>query len=64
MPLVGLHLQVPKAALPFYVGLAAMVVFDLVDWPLTVVLGVGHYVQMTSHNRLIREAAAGVDAGI
>lgn len=63
VPLLGIHLEVQKAVLPFYVGLAATVALDLVDWPLALVVGVGHYVAMNSHNQMIREGAAGVHAG-
>jgi hypothetical protein len=43
VPLVGLRLPVPPPeALTFYGGLAALAAIDLVDWPLAVVIAIGH----------------------
>ena len=43
VPLVGWRLPVPPPELlTFYGGLAALAAFDLVDWPLVVVIAVGH----------------------
>jgi hypothetical protein len=43
VPLVGWRLPVPPPeALTFYGGLAALAAIDLVDWPLAVVIAIGH----------------------
>ena len=43
LPLVGWRLPVPPPELlTFYAGLAALAAFELVDWPLVVVIAVGH----------------------
>jgi hypothetical protein len=43
VPLVGWRLPVPPPELlTFYGGLAALAAIDLVDWPLAVVIAIGH----------------------
>ena len=41
--------------LAFYGGLTAMAVLGFLDWPVAVVLGVGHLLAADQHHRILRE---------
>jgi hypothetical protein len=63
IPLLDATIEMPREMVPFYVGLAATAAIDLVDWPLAILVGLGHYIATNSHNHLVKEIAEGVDAG-
>lgn len=63
VPLLDATIEMPREMVPFYVGLAATAAIDLVDWPLAILVGLGHYIATNSHNHLVKEIAEGVDAG-
>lgn len=49
LPLVGWRVPVPPPELlSFYVGLAAIAAIDLIDWPLALVIAVGHELARSS----------------
>ena len=48
------RLPSPKQ-LAFYGGIAALAVFGVVDWPVAVVLGVGHLLAEDHHHRALVE---------
>ena len=39
----------------YYLGLVALVAFDVLDWPLALVIGVGHLLADNSHHAAIKE---------
>ena len=49
--------------LAWYAGLAVMVVLEVVEWPLAVVIAVGHEIAHRARKRAIRELAEGIEAG-
>lgn len=63
IPLVDAQLDVPREMIPFYAGLAATVVLDLVDWPIALLMAVGHYLAAQGRTEALREFAAGAELG-
>lgn len=55
------RVQHPRFA--WYAGLAFMAAIEIIEWPLAVVMMVGHEISHRAHNRALRELAEGVEAG-
>ncbi len=51
------------ARIAWYAGLGAMAAFELVEWPLALLIGVTHAIETRSHDQIVEELASGVDAG-
>jgi len=49
--------------LAWYVGLTVMALFEVVEWPIAIVIAVGHEIAHRSRNRGLRELAEGIEAG-
>ena len=55
LPLVG-QVEIPRPEqLAYYGGLAALAAFELIDWPVAVVIAAGHLMAANHHNRLLEE---------
>jgi hypothetical protein len=55
LPLVG-QMEIPRPEqLAYYGGLAALAAFELIDWPVAVVIAAGHLMASNHHNRLLEE---------
>jgi hypothetical protein len=55
LPVVG-QVQVPRPdQLAYYGGLAALAAFELIDWPVAVVIAAGHILASNHHNRVLEE---------
>jgi hypothetical protein len=55
LPVVG-QLEIPRPEqLAYYGGLAALAVFELIDWPVALVIAAGHLLASNHHNRLLEE---------
>ena len=55
LPVVG-QVQVPRPdQLAYYGGLAALAAFELIDWPVAVVIVAGHILASNHHNKLLEE---------
>ncbi|OBI47443.1 hypothetical protein A5707_19355 [Mycobacterium kyorinense] len=55
LPLVG-QVQVPRPEqLAYYGGLAALAAFELIDWPVALVIAAGHVLASNHHNKLLEE---------
>lgn len=63
VPVVNCGIDVPREMIPFYAGLAVTALLDLIDWPLALILGAGHYIVARSHSQAIRELTEGLEAG-
>jgi hypothetical protein len=50
----AVRLPAPKQ-LAFYGGIAALAVFGIIDWPVAVVLGVGHLLAEDHHHKALVE---------
>jgi hypothetical protein len=63
LPLVPWSVEVPRRLLPYYIGLGAMAVLDVIEWPLALLIAAGHTVASQAHNKALRELAEGIESG-
>jgi hypothetical protein len=55
LPIVG-RVQIPRPdQLAYFGGLAALAAFELIDWPVAVVIAAGHVLASNHHNRVLEE---------
>lgn len=55
LPIVG-QVAIPRPEqLAYYVGLAALAAFELIDWPIALVIATGHILASNHHNRMLEE---------
>lgn len=55
LPLLG-QVDIPRPEeLAYYGGLAALAAFELIDWPVALVIAAGHIMASNHHNRLLEE---------
>jgi hypothetical protein len=55
LPVVG-QVEIPRPEqLAYYGGLAALAAFELIDWPVAVVIAAGHLLASNHHNRVLEE---------
>ncbi len=55
VPIFG-RLEIPRPEqLAYYGGIAALAAFELIDWPVAVVIAAGHLMASNHHNRLLEE---------
>jgi hypothetical protein len=60
---VTVTLQHPERA-AFYAGLLALALIEVIDWPVAVLICVGHTVAHRAHNRALQGIAQGLEAGV
>ena len=48
----------------WFAGLALMAALEIIDWPVALVIAVGHEIAHRARNQALRELAEGVEAGI
>jgi hypothetical protein len=61
LPVVGAVSLPPSDQLAFLGGVAALVAFGVVDWPVGVLLGVGHLLAADRSNRMFAEFGAALE---
>ena len=55
LPMIG-QVQIPRPdQLAYFGGLAALAAFELIDWPVAVVIAAGHILANNHHNRVLEE---------
>jgi hypothetical protein len=55
LPIIG-KVEIPRPdQLAYYGGLAALAAFELIDWPVAVVIAAGHIMATNHHNKLLEE---------
>lgn len=55
LPVVG-SVQLPRPdQVAYYAGIGALVALEVIEWPIALVLGVGHVLMTQQHNRTIHE---------
>jgi hypothetical protein len=55
LPVVG-QVEIPRPEqLAYYGGLAALAAFELIDWPVALVIAAGHVLASNHHNHLLEE---------
>lgn len=61
LPLVG-RVEVPRPdQLAYYGGLAALAAFELIDWPVALVIAAGHVMANNHHNRILEELGEAIE---
>jgi hypothetical protein len=50
--------------LAWYAGLALMAVFEVIEWPVAIVIAVGHEIAHRARGQALRELAEGIEAGL
>ena len=61
LPVIG-QVEIPRPeALAYYGGLAALAAFELIDWPVAVVIAAGHLLASNHHNRLLEELGEAIE---
>ncbi|MGO9656181.1 hypothetical protein [Mycobacterium sp.] len=61
LPLVG-KVEIPRPeALAYYGALAALAAFELIDWPVAVVIAAGHLLASNHHNRILEELGEAIE---
>jgi hypothetical protein len=55
LPMLG-QIEIPRPEqLAYYGGVAALAAFELIDWPVALVIAAGHLMASNHHNRLLEE---------
>jgi hypothetical protein len=61
LPIVG-QVTVPRPdQLAYYGGLAVLAAFELIDWPVAIVVAAGHIMASNHHNRLLEELGEAIE---
>jgi len=55
--------QRPHPRLGWYAGLAVMAAIEIIEWPLAIMMMLGHEIAHRAHNQALRDFAEGVEAG-
>ena len=55
--------KLPHLRLGWYAGVAVMAIVEIIEWPLAVVMMVGHEVAHRTHRQALRDFAEGIEAG-
>jgi hypothetical protein len=55
--------KLPHPRLGWYAGVAVMAIVEIIEWPLAIMMMVGHEVAYRTHRRALRDFAEGIEAG-
>jgi hypothetical protein len=55
--------RLPHPRVGWYAGLAVMAAVEIIEWPLAILMMVGHEIAHRVHSKALREFAEGVEAG-
>ena len=47
----------------WYVGVTVMAIIEIIEWPLAIMMMLGHEIAHRAHSRALRDFAEGVEAG-
>lgn len=61
LPIFGQFEIPPPEALAYYGGLAALAAFELIDWPVALVIAGGHLLASNHHNKLLEELGEAIE---
>jgi hypothetical protein len=56
-------IELPHPRFGWYAGVAVMAIVEIIEWPLAIVMMVGHEVAHRAHRRALRDFAEGIEAG-
>jgi len=54
----------PHPHLGWYAGLAVMAIIEMIEWPLAIMMMLGHEIAHRAHSDALREFAEGIEAGV
>ncbi len=61
LPIFG-QVEIPRPeVLAYYGGLAALAAFELIDWPVALVIAGGHLLASNHHNKLLEELGEAIE---
>jgi hypothetical protein len=61
LPVVG-QMEIPRPEqLAYYGGLAALATFELIDWPVALVIAAGHLLAANHHNKVLEELGEAIE---
>jgi len=61
LPMFG-KMEIPRPEqLAYYGGLAALAAFELIDWPVALVIAAGHLLASNHHNKLLEELGEAIE---
>ena len=61
LPVLG-KTEIPRPEqLAYYGGLGALAVFELIDWPVALVIAAGHLLASNHHNRILEELGEAIE---
>jgi hypothetical protein len=61
LPMFG-KTEIPRPEqLAYYGGLGALAVFELIDWPVALVIAAGHLLASNHHNRVLEELGEAIE---
>ena len=61
LPMIG-QVEIPRPEqLAYYGGLAALAAFELIDWPVAMVIMAGHLLASNHHNKLLEELGEAIE---
>lgn len=55
--------ELPHPRLAWYAGVVVVAAFDVIEWPLAIVMMLGHEIAHRTHSAALRDFAEGVEAG-
>jgi hypothetical protein len=55
--------QLPHPRFGWYVGVTMMAIVEIIEWPLAILMMVGHEIAHRAHSQALRDFAEGVEAG-
>jgi len=55
--------QLPHPRLGWYAGVTVMAILEMIEWPLAILMMLGHEIAHRSHSDALRDFAEGVEAG-
>lgn len=65
LPVTGWTLMLPpRREWPWIGGVVLVAALDLIDWPVALIVAIGHTIMTNSHNEQLRELADGIEAAL
>jgi len=56
--------ELSRRHLAWYAGLAVMATIEMIEWPLAIMMMLGHEIAHRAHNDALRDFAEGIEAGV
>ena len=65
LPVTGWTFMLPpRREWPWIGGVVLVAALDLIDWPVALIVAIGHTIMTNSHNEQLRELADGIEAAL